>query len=110
MRKMKQRRLGATPEEHNRRIQANRQGAGSYFTQTLTATAKNRCSLAFTVYTMGAEEYARASENKYDAGRIDDILAEERLLYKRATDAFIQKCLVGGGLSGLGRRPSRRRK
>lgn len=69
---------------------------------------EGKCSLALQTYSMGVGHLALATDHAgdFDMDPDFDDVQRSKALYEKI---FIQKCLVGGGLSGLRRRPSRRK-
>jgi len=104
----KKRGLSGSPEEHGRRVGAEVKSALRNFETSRKAAKDGKCSLAFTTYTLGAENTARAELNAADAHRGAAIDRDVLIAYNDAGSAFRANCLVTKPLSGLKRRRSRR--
>ena len=107
--------LGMTPEAHGKRAMHWAPKALDSFKAATASSRRNQCASAFRNYVEGDRYYTLAAQDdsdsqlphrRYEEMKIWAPLSDARTA---AEEAFKMKCLVGGGLSGLGRKPTRRK-
>ena len=98
--------LSGTPEQHAARVGPAARNAKSAIKAAVRLADQGKCRAALESFVGGHQDLAIAIDNAAGFGN-DDLTAilEEKSKYRRE---FVQKCLVGGGLSGLRRRRAKR--
>lgn len=103
--KKKRRGLGGTAEEHQAEVGPKAKSAKRGLRTASVLAEQGKCRAALESLVGGYQDLAIAMHSS--AGRVNDDLdplLEEQTSYRRK---FVQKCLVGGGLSGIKRRSRR---
>lgn len=105
----RRRMLGFGPEKHGDLADKAADIARSEFRRAEQAAKSGQCSMALSTYGYAREQFGVAAAESWAAsGGKQRLTGEDFPQWDSALSSFRKNCLVGGGLSGMRRRRSRR--
>ncbi len=99
-------RLSGSPAHHKEKAREFEESARRNWQTAHENAEAKKCKAAFSVLIAAERAYKAAEEHGSEA---KSFVEGRGFLSSNAVNSFKANCLVGGGLSGLSRRPSRRR-